>query len=152
LVTGMLFVLAGLVNGQSRSIDSTPAPPASVSYYRSDVDCGRGGTPTSQPEQPTSLRTPEPPDAPPIDRTPRPAALLFSVPDRALVWIDNQLLMQIGPERQFITPAIPGGRDRVYSIRVKWRENGQPRSHDQWVCLKPGAQTRLTVFGAVAKR
>jgi uncharacterized protein (TIGR03000 family) len=47
------------------------------------------------------------------------------VPPDAQVWFDDQLTNQMGPERVFYSPELSPGRDFVYEVKARWKENGR---------------------------
>lgn len=70
----------------------------------------------------------------PADRT----LLLVKLPANAALVIGTYTTQQSGPERLFISPALPAGRDFYYTLTATWEENGQQKSAVRQVTVRAG--------------
>jgi uncharacterized protein (TIGR03000 family) len=77
------------------------------------------------------------------DNVAAPAALRVLVPADAELWIGDSPTAQRGAERQFVTPPLEGGRNLVYEIRSRWKEQGRDVERTRTVRVFPG--DRVTV-------
>lgn len=60
------------------------------------------------------------------------------VPEDADVWFEGQQTTQKGPVRFFESPPVAPGRNYVYHIRARWKENGQPVEQTRDVTVYAG--------------
>lgn len=98
---------------------------------------------------------PPPPIGPSLYGAPGPGGpgtIALTVPENALVWVNNDLLAQTGPERTFTTPPLVGGSLRSYSIRVKWTENGEEKSLTQRVTVRAAGRASVMIFSLEEKK
>jgi len=68
------------------------------------------------------------------------------VPENAEVWIDDQKTMQMGPMREYVTPALEPGRQFHYDIRARWTENGQEVVRDRQLGFHAGDRLRVDML------
>jgi uncharacterized protein (TIGR03000 family) len=54
----------------------------------------------------------------------RQATITVKVPAEAELWIDGHKMTTQGPERVFVSPALPNSRDHFYDLRARWRSKG----------------------------
>jgi uncharacterized protein (TIGR03000 family) len=94
------------------------------------------------------MMVPPPPPAPPLIGPPPsgPGTIALTVPDNALVWINNLLLDQTGPDRDYGTPALGPGSGRSYVVKVKWTEKGEEKTFIKRVWVRAGGRTTVLVL------
>jgi uncharacterized protein (TIGR03000 family) len=73
------------------------------------------------------------------------ATIRMHVPSDARVWFDDDLTSQTGPERTFVSPPLPRGRQFVYHIRVEWDENGKAVERKRDVPVHAGDRISLNI-------
>ena len=62
------------------------------------------------------------------------------LPDpQARVWIQDQLMQQMGTERRYVSPPLEEGT-YTYTVRASWMENGREVSRERKVRVEPGQQ------------
>jgi uncharacterized protein (TIGR03000 family) len=113
------------------------------------VPLGYGYQPTPFIEDMPMPPPPPPPLGPPRYGAPGPGGpgtIAFTVPENALVWVNNDMLAQTGSERTFTTPPLLGGSLGSYSIRVKWTENGEEKSFTQRVTVRAAGRSSVMIF------
>jgi uncharacterized protein (TIGR03000 family) len=71
------------------------------------------------------------------------AHVTVRVPADAQLWFQNTLTRQQGTVREFQSPQLAPGKDYVYDVRARWRENG--RDIDQTRHVEVHAGSQLTV-------
>jgi uncharacterized protein (TIGR03000 family) len=72
----------------------------------------------------------------------------LTVPNNSEVWINGELLKQVGRKRQFITAPIAPNSVENYTVRIKWMENGSERSSTQNVQVRAGSKANVMVLAA----
>jgi uncharacterized protein (TIGR03000 family) len=76
------------------------------------------------------------------DTLPAGAALVIvRLPAEAELWFDDAKTSQTGSYRQFMTPALPAGRELVYTVRARWRVRDVELSRAEEVRVQPGGQS-----------
>jgi uncharacterized protein (TIGR03000 family) len=71
----------------------------------------------------------------------RQATLTLKVPAEAELWIDGHKMTTQGPERVFVSPALPDNRDHFYDIRARWRsKEGGEIERSRRVYFRAGEQ------------
>jgi uncharacterized protein (TIGR03000 family) len=81
--------------------------------------------------------------APAAEEAPAPAQVTVLVPADADVFFDGTPMAETGPERVFVTPALPPGQEFSYEIEAQWSANGQ--AVDQTRKLRVTAGGKFTV-------
>lgn len=64
--------------------------------------------------------------------------LILHVPAHAEVWLEGQKMTQTGNPRVFVSPPLPPGQEFVYSVRVRWREQGEERVQTRTLSVRAG--------------
>lgn len=80
---------------------------------------------------------------PPLVQMPAPVHVIVWVPPDAQVWFDDVKTSQVGPAREFISPALPTDRLLVYHIRATWMEDGKPVEQSQAVEVRGGQRVAV---------
>jgi uncharacterized protein (TIGR03000 family) len=99
-------------------------------------------------DPPPVMMVPPPPPTPPLigPGPSGPGSIVFTVPDNALVWINDLLLDQTGTDRDYGTPALSAGSSRSYLVKVKWTEKGQEKTFTKRVWVRAGGRTSVLVL------
>jgi uncharacterized protein (TIGR03000 family) len=71
-----------------------------------------------------------------------PANITISLPADAVLWIDDRLTASTSAQRQFITPALPAGKDFHYTLKAEIVRDGQKLTASERVTVRAGAETR----------
>jgi uncharacterized protein (TIGR03000 family) len=71
----------------------------------------------------------------------------LTVPDNSEVWINGELLKQVGRKRQFVTP-VHTNTVETYTVRIKWMENGKEKTSTQNVQVRAGSKASVMVLAA----
>jgi uncharacterized protein (TIGR03000 family) len=109
---------------------------------------GLGGVPLDAPMMPPMIPARMGPPLVKLPTDPAAGSILFRVPEDALVWVNDELLPQVGARRQFQTEAIPGGGAELFAVRVRWTDSeGKVRTHTQNVAVHAGSQATVMIFG-----
>jgi uncharacterized protein (TIGR03000 family) len=72
----------------------------------------------------------QPQQAPAYDNT---ANLTLVVPEGTELWFNGTKISTTGTKREFVTPPLTPGKDFIYEIKARWRENGKPVEQNQSV-------------------
>jgi uncharacterized protein (TIGR03000 family) len=67
------------------------------------------------------------------------ASLTVKLPAGALLWIEDEATTQVGPVREFRTPAITPGRRYTFDLRATWYDGRQNVTQTQRVEITGGA-------------
>ncbi len=70
--------------------------------------------------------------------TKQPVRMTFLVPAGAQVWIEGAATRMRGPVREFMSPAMAPGQSYIYTVRVRWQEEGQVVDQTRDVAVKAG--------------
>jgi uncharacterized protein (TIGR03000 family) len=83
------------------------------------------------------------PGGPHLPRSDNKAYIWLSVPTDAKVWFDGETTNQTGEIRHFYTPALTPGKEFVYSVRVRWTQNGKPVERTRRVTVRAKDRVHL---------
>jgi uncharacterized protein (TIGR03000 family) len=72
--------------------------------------------------------------------SPGTALLIVKVPEEAEIWVDDAKTTQDGSYRRFVTPALPEGRARSYTIRARWLIQDAELTRVEEVRVQPGGR------------
>jgi uncharacterized protein (TIGR03000 family) len=75
----------------------------------------------------------------------RVAHLNVSVPADARVYLQEQKMSLTGPQRRFVTPALPTG-NHIYSVRVEVDRDGKTLTKTTEATVAAGREVNLTVI------
>ena len=78
--------------------------------------------------------------APALDNA---AHVTVRVPADAQLWFQNTPTRQQGTLREFQSPQLATGKDYVYDVRARWRENGRDIDQTQHVEVHAGSQVTV---------
>jgi uncharacterized protein (TIGR03000 family) len=70
----------------------------------------------------------------------RPIELRVLVPAAATLEVQGVMTKQVGPVRNFVSPAVPLGRTYSYTLKATWTEQGKPRTATKTVKFKPSRE------------
>jgi uncharacterized protein (TIGR03000 family) len=77
----------------------------------------------------------------------QPVHLMVLVPADAQVWLDGTATTAQGSTREYLSPAIAPGQNYVYTVRVRYQQNGQTVDQKRDVTVKAGDFVRLNYMG-----
>jgi uncharacterized protein (TIGR03000 family) len=72
-----------------------------------------------------------------------PARLQVHLPAAAKLMVDGTVLKSTGPDRTFLSPALPSGKVFAYKLTATWEENGQPKTATREALVRAGQETRI---------
>jgi uncharacterized protein (TIGR03000 family) len=117
--------------------DYGPSYGSPGSGYGSDAS-GYSGTVVSGYYTPSADAAPEGGATGPADNC---AYIRMEVPADAEVWVEGVKTSQVGPVREFVSPALDVGRAYVYTIRARWTVDGRPVEQTREVSARANAWT-----------
>jgi uncharacterized protein (TIGR03000 family) len=79
------------------------------------------------------------------------ATVTIKLPADARLYAENKALNQSGPERQFVSPELPAGKEFVYLFRVEYDRNGETLSVARKVGVRAGALITVEFNDMTAK-
>jgi uncharacterized protein (TIGR03000 family) len=71
------------------------------------------------------------------------AYLRIYVPASARLEIEGIATRSTGEVRRFESPTLTPGKTYVYRLKATWTENGQPKSHERNIEVRPGRETEV---------
>jgi uncharacterized protein (TIGR03000 family) len=72
-----------------------------------------------------------------------PAYIEVELPAGAELWFGDTKTKQTGPSRQFVSPALPVGREYVYELRALWVEGGREVTQTREISVRGGEEVSV---------
>jgi uncharacterized protein (TIGR03000 family) len=76
---------------------------------------------------------------------------MIKLPADARLFADNKALSLTGPERTFVSPALPQGQEFAYHFRVEYERNGESLSVTRKVAVRAGGMVTVEFTDMTAK-
>jgi len=73
-----------------------------------------------------------------------PIRMTVRVPDpNAILYVDDNLTRQTGPERFFESPPVPTGKKYSYTLKITWMVAGKEKTDTRKVRVEPGKENNI---------
>jgi uncharacterized protein (TIGR03000 family) len=115
-------------------------------YYNFGRGYGLANFPGPLPSFPASsswrsYRATAAPSTPPVWTV--AASLEVHVPAEAEIWFDGARTQQSGAVRVFVSPPLPAGKEYVYEVQARWKQDGRDVVQRQEVAVRAGQRVRV---------
>jgi uncharacterized protein (TIGR03000 family) len=91
----------------------------------------------------TRIYPPYPRDYSGAPRQERSVTFSVRVPADAEIWFDGKKTLQKGSLREFVSPPLAAGKRYTYTLRVRWKSQGQSVEESREVSFQVGDQVKL---------
>jgi uncharacterized protein (TIGR03000 family) len=71
-------------------------------------------------------------------------SLNLTVPADAKIWVEGSMIVQMGTQRQMVSPPIQPGYDYSYDIQVSWIQDGREVTRKRHITVHAGDVINLT--------
>jgi uncharacterized protein (TIGR03000 family) len=80
------------------------------------------------------------------------ATIVVRAPDNVAVSVDGKDLPPAEPERRFVSPPLEMGKSQVYTVRLKWTEDGREVTQEEHITVQAGGRKSLTILPSSTKQ